>query len=66
MIEKSEWFDLKGGRHKSREEVIEEYKYARKNKSNMILNISPRADGSIHPDDKKVLEGLSYEISSIK
>ncbi len=66
MIEKSEWFDLKGGRHKTRSEIIEQYKYARKNRSNMILNISPRADGSIHPDDKKVLEGLSAEISSIK
>ena len=66
MIEKSEWFDLKGGRHKSREEVIEEYKYARKNKSNMILNIAPRGDGSIHPDDKKALEGLGSEISLIK
>lgn len=66
MIEKSEWFDLKGGRHKSKEEVIAEYRYARKNRSNMILNIAPRADGSIHPDDKKVLEGVSSEISSIK
>ncbi|MEN2416276.1 alpha-L-fucosidase [Flavobacterium mesophilum] len=66
MIEKSEWFDFKDGHHKSKQQIIEEYKCARKNKSNMILNISPRADGSIHPEDKKVLEGLNSEINSIK
>lgn len=65
MIKGDMWFNVENARHKTKEEVLEDFKYARKNKSNMILNISPRKDGSIHPDDLKVLQEIGPEIRII-
>ena len=58
MIKGEEWFDVENGIHKTREEVLSEYNYARKNKANYLLNITPLGNGAIHPADKEALAGL--------
>lgn len=58
MLKGEEWFNVEKGAHKTREEVLSEYSYARKNKANYLLNIAPLGDGSIHPADKDVLMGF--------
>lgn len=58
MIKGEEWFDVENGIHKTREEVLSEYNYARKNKANYLLNVTPLGNGSIHPADKNALAGL--------
>lgn len=58
MIKGEEWFDMENGIHKTREEVLSEYNYARKNKANYLLNVTPLGNGSIHPADKEALAGL--------
>lgn len=58
ILKGEQWFDVKDGHHKNRQEVLEEYEYARKNKANYLLNVALRGDGSIHPADKTVLYGF--------
>jgi alpha-L-fucosidase len=56
IIKGNQWFNLDQGIRKTKEELLEEYKYAIKNKANYLLNIGPRGDGSVHPDDIKILQ----------
>lgn len=58
ILKGEQWFNVKDGIHKTREEVLSEYNYARKNNANYLLNIAPIADGSIHPADREVLLGF--------
>lgn len=64
MIKGDRWFNVEKAQHKTVEEVAEQLNYARKNHSDLILNISPRKDGSIHPDDMKVLQEIRTYIKS--
>lgn len=51
----SGWINDERARHFSAEEVYYWLSYSRFTGSNMLMNIGPRADGSIHPDDLESL-----------
>ncbi|MEX0323182.1 MAG: sulfatase-like hydrolase/transferase [Puniceicoccaceae bacterium] len=51
----SGWINDDSARHWSAQEVYDWLIYARATGSNMLMNIGPRADGSIHPDDWQAL-----------
>ncbi len=53
---KSGWINDESARHLSADEVYYWLTYARFTGSNLLMNIGPRADGSIHPDDVEALE----------
>ncbi len=55
MISPNVWFHKEGKRHKSADEVMKEYEFATSKNLNYCLNIGLRGDGSIHPDDERVL-----------
>ena len=55
---KSGWINDESARHLTAEEVYYWLKYSRFTGSNMLMNIGPRGDGSIHPDDWKALTGV--------
>jgi alpha-L-fucosidase len=56
------WINDEDARHLSAEEVWFQLSVARHLDANLLMNIGPRGDGSIHPDDERVLretgEGL--------
>ncbi|NQV33793.1 MAG: alpha-L-fucosidase [Phycisphaeraceae bacterium] len=49
----SGWINDESARHLTAEEFYYWLKYSRYTGSNLLMNIGPRADGSIHPDDVK-------------
>ena len=51
----SGWINDESARHLNADEVMYLYDKARSLGANMLLNIGPRGDGSIHPDDKQTL-----------
>ncbi|MFC2080376.1 alpha-L-fucosidase [Bacteroidota bacterium] len=51
----SGWINDESARHFTAEEVYYWLTYSRYTGSNMLMNIGPRADGSIHADDLKAL-----------
>ncbi|MHC4725848.1 MAG: alpha-L-fucosidase [Planctomycetota bacterium] len=51
----SGWINDESARHLDADEVMYLYEKARSLGANMLMNIGPRGDGSIHPDDKKTL-----------
>ena len=61
---KSGWINDESARHLSGEEVYDWLTYARFTSSNLLMNIGPRADGSIHPDDIKALREVGQIISN--
>ena len=58
----SGWINDESARHLTAEEVYYWLGYCRYTGSNMLMNIGPRADGSIHPDDWKALTGVGQII----
>ncbi|MCP4609408.1 MAG: alpha-L-fucosidase [Planctomycetes bacterium] len=51
----SGWINDESARHLTTDEVMYLYEKARSLGANMLLNIGPRGDGSIHPEDIKTL-----------
>lgn len=51
----SGWINDESARHLNADEVMYLYEKARSLGANMLLNIGPRGDGSIHPHDKQTL-----------
>jgi alpha-L-fucosidase len=49
------WINDESARHLSADEVMYLLAKARGASANLLMNIGPRADGSIHPDDDKAL-----------
>ncbi len=58
----SGWINDESARHLTAEEVWYWLTYSRFTGSNMVLNIGPRADGSIHPEDVKSLREVGKMI----
>ena len=58
----SGWINDESARHFKAEEVYYWLSYSRYTGSNMMMNIGPRADGSIHPDDLEALTGVGEMI----
>ncbi len=58
----SGWINDESARHFTAEEVYYWLTYSRYTGSNMLMNIGPRADGSIHPDDLEALRGVGKMI----
>jgi alpha-L-fucosidase len=59
------WINDESTEHYSAEEVYGWLKYSRSTGSNMLMNIGPRGDGSIHPDDEKALTELGAMIEQL-
>lgn len=62
LLKKEQWFNVKDGIHKTKNEVLEEFLYTQRHCVNYLLNIGLRGDGSVHPLDYSVLNGLIDEI----
>jgi alpha-L-fucosidase len=58
----SGWINDESARHFTAEEVWYWLTYSRYTGSNMMMNIGPRADGSIHPEDVEALAGVGEMI----
>ncbi len=61
---KSGWINDESARHLTAEAVYYWLTYARYTGSNLLMNIGPCADGSIHADDWKALTGVGDLIRS--
>ena len=60
--EHSGWINDESARHLTADEVMYLYDIARSLGANMLLNIGPRGDGSIHPEDKKTLKEIGRRL----
>ena len=49
------WGYIKGEQHRNADWVMEELQQMAKNEANLLLNIGPLGDGSVHPDDVATL-----------
>ena len=60
------WFDQPGtgAEHKTVQDVLAQYKIVRKRNQNFSLNIGLRGDGSIHPDDERVLRAVGQRLAT--
>ena len=56
------WINDEQARHVSSDEVWEILRYARTMNANLLMNIGPRGDGSIHPHDAQVLQEVGRRI----
>ena len=56
------WINDEQARHLSTGEVWEILRYARTMNANLLMNIGPRGDGSIHPHDARVLREVGKRI----
>jgi len=56
------WINDERARHLSADEVIYLLGIARRLDANLLLNIGPRADGSIHPEDARALREVGRRI----
>jgi alpha-L-fucosidase len=56
------WINDESARHLSANEVMYLLQKARASGANLLMNIGPRADGSIHPDDNKSLRAVGNVI----
>lgn len=61
-MQESGWGYNKESRHYSADEIRARLAYATMNKCNMLCNVGPLPDGSIHPDDIKVLKACGKDI----
>jgi alpha-L-fucosidase len=62
MLHGDQWFHMENGRHKTVDEVLEQYRLARQRQWNLLLNVAPRGDGSIHPEDERVLREVGRHL----
>lgn len=62
MIKGNIWFDQADGIHKNENEILKQYKIATEKGANLLLNVAPCGDGSIHPADYSVLQNLREKI----
>ena len=60
------WINDVNARHLSADEVLFFYKTARSLKANLLVNIGPRADGSVHPEDVKALTEVGRRLKAKK
>ncbi|MCK5172414.1 MAG: alpha-L-fucosidase, partial [Planctomycetes bacterium] len=60
--EPSGWINDESARHLTADEVMYLYEKTRSLGANMLLNIGPRGDGSIHPEDKKTLTEIGRRL----
>lgn len=56
------WINDNTARHLSADEVMFLIRVARAQNANLLMNIGPKADGSIHPDDEKALTEVGRRI----
>jgi alpha-L-fucosidase len=62
MIRGNKWFDTEGGEHLNTDEVVETYRSVRSRNANLLLNVGPRGDGSVHPEDEAALREAAAHI----
>jgi alpha-L-fucosidase len=56
------WINDESAQHLSADEVMYLLQKARTSDANLLMNIGPRADGSIHPDDDRALRIVGHAI----
>lgn len=61
-LQEEAWGYKKGAKHKSVDEVIDLLGHAAEHRCNLLLNVGPLADGSLHPEDIKTLKGIGNYI----
>jgi len=66
MIHGDEWFHIPDGKHKTADQVVEQFRYARSHKLTFLMNIGLLGDGSIHPEDEKTLREVGRRLSESK
>jgi len=59
---KGGWINDESARHLNADEVMYLLAKARRTSSNLLMNIGPRGDGSIHPNDEKALLEVGQRI----
>ena len=58
-MQKKGWAYEPDAEHRSADEVEELLRYTAQNNCNLLLNIGPLPDGSVHPDDRRAFEELA-------
>jgi len=56
------WGYMKDGKHKNGKQVWQELNKSQKQGANLLLNTGPRGDGSIDPEDEKILKKVGKRI----
>lgn len=56
------WFNVEGAYHRTADEVWQILGEARRDNCNLLLNIGPLGDGSIHPADVKTLKEIGARV----
>jgi alpha-L-fucosidase len=65
LLEGDQWFYFDRARRKTADQVMEQYRLVRNLKCNFLLDVAPRGDGSIHPEDDKVLREVGRRLSQV-
>lgn len=56
------WFNVDGAYHRTADEVWQLLGEARRDHCNLLLNVGPLGDGSLHPDDVKTLKEIGVRL----
>jgi alpha-L-fucosidase len=56
------WFNVEGAYHRTADEVWQLLGEARRDGCNLLLNVGPLGDGSLHPDDVKTLKEIGARL----
>ena len=58
------WFNVEGAYHRTADDVWGILGEARRDRCNLLLNIGPVADGSVHPEDVKTLKEVGRRLKT--
>lgn len=61
LLAKNTWFSSPDAKYRSAEEIVERYRRAREMDQSLLLNITPLYDGSLHPNDVKILQAVGRQ-----
>ncbi len=56
------WFNVEGAYHRTADEVWQILGEARRDNCNLLLNVGPLGDGSLHPDDVRTLKEIGARL----
>ncbi len=63
-LQKEAWGYKADSEHLGRDDILKALAHARNNRCNLLANVGPLADGSLHPDDIKNLKATGAFIRS--
>lgn len=56
------WFNVEGAYHRNADEIWQILGEARRDNCNLLLNVGPLGDGSLHPEDVKALKEIGARL----